>query len=55
MAVLEMDDPRFHAPHPHHGDPDARLRFYGAFGVRLLAMPYFQPRLRPHLPRAHHM
>jgi predicted N-acetyltransferase YhbS len=55
VAVLEADDPRFHAPHPGYGDPAARLRFYGAFGVRLLAMPYFQPRLRPHLPRAAHM
>ena len=51
LAVLEIDDPRYHAPHPDHGDPAARLRFYGAFGVRLLGIPYFQPRLRDHLPR----
>jgi GNAT superfamily N-acetyltransferase len=55
LAVLEIDDPRFHATHPDYGDPGARLRFYGAFGVRLLAIPYFQPRLRDHLPRAYHM
>jgi GNAT superfamily N-acetyltransferase len=55
LAVLEMDDPRHHAPHPDHGDPEARLRFYGTAGVRLLARPYFQPRLRAHLPRVHHM
>lgn len=55
LAVLEMDDPRYHASHPDHGDPVARLRFYGASGVRLLAIPYFQPRLRAHLPRGYHM
>lgn len=55
LAVLEMDDPRYHAPHPDHGDPRARLRFYGASGVRLLAIPYFQPRLRSDLPRGYHM
>lgn len=55
LAVLEMDDPRYHEPHPDHGDPAARLRFYGAFGVRLLAIPYFQPRLSGHLPRCYHM
>lgn len=55
LAVLEMDDPRHHAPHPDYGDPEARLRFYGACGVRLLARPYFQPRLRPELPRVYHM
>jgi GNAT superfamily N-acetyltransferase len=55
LAVLEMDDPRYHAPHPDYGDPEARLRFYGAIGVRLLGIPYFQPRLRSHLPRGYHM
>jgi GNAT superfamily N-acetyltransferase len=55
LAVLEMDDPRYHAPHPNHGDPEARLRFYGAAGVRLLAIPYFQPSIRSDLPRSHHM
>lgn len=55
LAVLEMDDPRYYAPHPDYGDPRARLRFYGAAGVRLLALPYVQPRLRAHLPRVHHM
>lgn len=55
VAVLEMDDPRYHAPDADHGDPQARLRFYGASGVRLLAIPYFQPRLRRDLPRGYHM
>jgi hypothetical protein len=31
------------------------LGFYGASGVRLLAIPYFQPRLRSYLPRGYHM
>jgi GNAT superfamily N-acetyltransferase len=55
LALLELDDPRYHEPHPDRGDPVARLRFYGASGVRLLAMPYFQPRLSSDLPRAYHM
>lgn len=55
LAVLELDDPRHHAPHPAYGDPAARLRFYGANGVRLLDLPYFQPGLRPGLPRVQHM
>jgi hypothetical protein len=55
LAVLEMDDPRYYAPHPGHGDPEARLRFYGASGVRLLTVPYFYPRMRGDLPRGYHM
>lgn len=55
VTFVELDDPRHHKPDPSYGDPAARLRFYGAFGTRLLAMPYFQPRLRNHLPRGYHM
>jgi predicted N-acetyltransferase YhbS len=55
LALLEIDDPRYHPPHPGYGDPVARLRFYGAHGVRLLALPYFQPRLSPDLPRGYQM
>ncbi len=55
LAFLELDDPRYHAPHPDHGDPLARLRFYAASGVRLLTIPYFQPSLRSYLPRGRHM
>lgn len=55
LAVLELDDPRYHEPHPVRGDPVARLRFYGRSGVQLLDMPYFQPRLSSDLPRAYHM
>jgi GNAT superfamily N-acetyltransferase len=43
LALLELDDPRYHAPHPEHGDPLARLRFYGASGVRLLPSPTSSP------------
>lgn len=55
LAVLEMDDPRYYAPHPDYGDPEARLRFYGGHGVRLLTIPYFYPRMRGDLPRGYHM
>jgi GNAT superfamily N-acetyltransferase len=55
LAVLELDDPRYHEPHPERGDPVARLRFYARCGVRLLDMPYFQPRLSTDLARAYHM
>jgi GNAT superfamily N-acetyltransferase len=55
VMFVELDDPRHHDPDPGYGDPAARLRFYGAFGTRLLAIPYFQPRLRDDLPRGFHM
>ena len=54
-AFIELDDPRHTAPDPGYGDPAARLRFYGRAGVRLLAIPYFQPRLRRDLSRGYHM
>jgi GNAT superfamily N-acetyltransferase len=55
LVFLELDDPRHHVTDPNLGDPAARLRFYGRFGIRLLTIPYFQPRLRPDLPRGYHM
>jgi len=55
LAFLELDDPRHHSTDPGYGDPTARLRFYGRFGIRLLTIPYFQPRLREDLPRGYHM
>ena len=55
LAFLELDDPRHHVTDPNLGDPAARLRFYGRFGIRLLTIPYFQPRLRAGLPRGYHM
>jgi GNAT superfamily N-acetyltransferase len=55
LTFLELDDPRHHGPHPTHGDPARRLSFYATFGIRLLTIPYFQPRLRDDLPRGRHM
>jgi GNAT superfamily N-acetyltransferase len=55
LAFLELDDPRHHETHPTYGDPARRLSFYGTFGIRLLTIPYFQPRLRNDLPRGYHM
>jgi len=55
LALLEIDDPRHHAVRDDYGDPTARARFYDRFGVRGLAVPYFQPRLGPALPRGYHM
>lgn len=43
VVLGEVEDPRFHPPHPAHGDPVARLRFYGRLGGQILAVPYFQP------------
>jgi GNAT superfamily N-acetyltransferase len=55
LTFLELDDPRHHTTDLNYGDPAARLRFYGRFGIRLLTIPYFQPRLGPDLPRGYHM
>lgn len=55
FAIMEVEDPRHHQADPEHGDPAARLRFYARFGASALVMPYFQPRLRPDLPRAYHL
>lgn len=43
VVLGEVEHPRFHPPHPEHGDPVARLRFYGRLGGQILAVPYFQP------------
>jgi GNAT superfamily N-acetyltransferase len=55
LMFLELDDPRHHTTDANFGDPAARLRFYGRFGIRLLTIPYFQPRLGADLPRGYHM
>lgn len=55
LTIAEVDDPRFHAPDDKKGDPVARLRFYSRAGARLLAIPYFQPSLRPAFPRVRDM
>jgi len=43
LVLAEVEHPGHHAPHPSHGDPAARLRFYARHGARALAVPYFQP------------
>jgi GNAT superfamily N-acetyltransferase len=55
LTFLELDDPRHHSADLDYGDPAARLRFYGRFGIRLLTIPYFQPRLAPDLARGYHL
>ena len=50
-VLAEIEDPRFHAPDEHRGDPAARVRFYERLGSRLLPIPYTQPSLRPGSPR----
>jgi len=45
LMLAEFDRPDAHAPHPLHGDPAARLRFYARFGALALDLPYFQPAL----------
>lgn len=55
LTIAEVDDPRFHTTDHKKGDPVARLRFYSRAGARLLAMPYFQPSLRPTFPRVRDM
>ncbi len=51
LVVAEVERPDCHAPHAAAGDPSARLRFYERHGCLMLAMPYFQPALRPGAPR----
>lgn len=51
LTLAELEHPAAHTPDPARGDPSARLRFYARHGVRALAVPYFQPSLRPGAPR----
>lgn len=43
IVLAEVEHPDHHDPHPQHGDPEARLRFYAREGARLLPLPYFTP------------
>lgn len=43
LVLGEVEHPAHHAGSEAHGDPVARLRFYGRLGARVLALPYFQP------------
>lgn len=47
VVLVEVEHPGHHEASPEHGDPAARLRFYARHGIRVLAVPYFQPALGP--------
>lgn len=49
LVLGEVAHPDHHAADPAHGDPLARLRFYGRFGARIIDVPYFQASLGPGL------
>lgn len=51
IVIAQVEHPDHHDPHPQHGDPEARLRFYGREGARLLALPYFTPGVGDGKPR----
>jgi GNAT superfamily N-acetyltransferase len=55
VTLAEVEHPLAHPARPDHGDPVARLRFYGRHGARALDLPYFQPALRPGADRVHGM
>lgn len=54
-AILtELEHPAAHpAVSAEHGDPAARLRFYGRHRTRALDVPYFQPALGPDRDRVY--
>lgn len=43
LVVAEVERPDRHTGSAEHGDPAARLRFYGRQGATALDLPYFQP------------
>jgi GNAT superfamily N-acetyltransferase len=53
LVLGELEDPRHHSG--GREDPALRLRFYDRLGVKALAVPYFQPRLRPTDDRVYHL
>ncbi|MDT0157043.1 GNAT family N-acetyltransferase [Microbacterium sp. ARD32] len=55
VMLAEFDRPDVQSPHPVHGDPAARLRFYARFGALALDLPYFQPPVSEHNSREHGM
>jgi len=55
LILAEVEHPGHHAGTTAHGDPGARLRFYGRLGARVLALPYFQPALGPGRSRVYGM
>jgi GNAT superfamily N-acetyltransferase len=53
VVLGELEDPRHHSGGEQ--DPALRLRFYARLGAKVLAVPYFQPRLRPAGRRVPHL
>lgn len=51
IVLAQVEHPDHHDPHPQHGDPEARLRFYARQGARLLPLPYFTPGVGDGKPR----
>ncbi len=49
LVLAEVAHPDHHSAHPRHGDPVARLRFYGRFDARIIDLPYYQASLGPGL------
>lgn len=45
LVLAEVQHPDHHEPHPRHGDPLSRLRFYDRFDALILDVPYYQPAL----------
>ena len=43
VVLAEVEHPGHHEASEQHGDPTARLRFYGRLGGLILDVPYFQP------------
>jgi hypothetical protein len=55
LTVAEIEHPAANAATAEYGDPAARVRFYARHGVRPLALPYFQPQIRPGAGRVYGM
>jgi GNAT superfamily N-acetyltransferase len=53
LMLAEIEHPGAHGASDGYGDPDKRVRFYARYGVRALAVPYFQPGLAPGSPRVY--
>ena len=45
LVLAEVQHPDYHEPHPRHGDPLSRLRFYDRFDALIIDVPYYQPAL----------
>jgi GNAT superfamily N-acetyltransferase len=55
VILAEVEDPAHYREPTEHGDPAARVRFYARRGAAVLDVPYFQPALRPGMPRVPHL